>query len=91
LLTALSHELSSPLAAIKASATTLIDYRQRLLDDRIAGFLHSSDQQTDHLNALLDDLVLLAKIEAGTLRLQPEPIALRIVLAQAIDQRSTIK
>ena len=39
-----------------------------------------------HLNALLDDLVLLAKIEAGTLRLQPEPIALRTVIEQAIDQ-----
>ena len=43
LLTALSHELSSPLAAIKGSATMLIDHRQRLPDDRIAGFLHSSD------------------------------------------------
>ena len=86
LLAALSHELGSPLAAIKGAATTLIDYRQRLPDDRIAGFLHSIDQQTDHLNALLDDLVLLAKIEAGTLRLQPEPIALRTVIEQAIDQ-----
>jgi len=86
LLAALSHELGSPLAAIKGATTTLIDYRQRLPDDRIAGFLHSIDQQTDQLNALLDDLVLLAKIEAGTLRLQLEPIALCTVLAQAIDQ-----
>ena len=46
------------------------------------------DPHTDsgHLNALLDDLVLLAKIEAGMLRLQPEPIALRTVIEQAIDQ-----
>jgi two-component system, OmpR family, sensor histidine kinase KdpD len=86
LLAALSHELGSLLAAIKGAATTLIDYRQRLPDERIAGFLHSIDQQTDHLNALLDDVVLLAKIEAGTLRLQPEPIALRAVLEQASDQ-----
>jgi two-component system sensor histidine kinase KdpD len=86
LLAALSHELGSPLAAIKGAATTLIDYRHRLPDNRIAGFLHSIDQQTDQLNALLDDLVLMAKIEAGTLRLQPEPIALRAVIAQAIDQ-----
>ena len=88
LLAALSHELGSPLAAIKGAATTLIDYRQRLPDDRIAGFLHSIDQQTDHLNALLDDLVLMAKVEAGTLRLQPEPIAFRTVIEQAIDQLS---
>lgn len=66
----------------------MIDYRQRLPDDRIAGFLHSIDQQTDHLNALLDDVVLIAKVEAETLRLQPEPIAFRTVIEQAIDQLS---
>jgi len=86
LLAALSHELGSPLAAIKGAATTLIDYRRRLPDDRIEGFLRSIDQQTDQLNALLDDLVLMAKIEAGALRLQPEPIALRAVIDQAINQ-----
>jgi two-component system sensor histidine kinase KdpD len=86
LLAALSHELGSPLAAIKGAATTLIDYRQRLPDERIDGFLHSIDVQTDRLNDLLDDLVLLAKIQAGTLRLQPEPIALHTVIEQAIAQ-----
>jgi hypothetical protein len=38
------------------------------------------------LNCLLDDLVLLAKIEAWALRLKPEPIALHTVIEQAIDQ-----
>ena len=64
----------------------MIDYRQRLPDDRVAGFLHSIDAQTDRLNGLLDDLVLMAKIQAGALRLQLEPIALRTVIEQAIDQ-----
>jgi signal transduction histidine kinase len=86
LLAALSHELGSPLAAIKGAATTLIDYRQRLPDERVDGFLHSIDVQTDRLNDLLDDLVLLAKIQAGTLRLQPEPIALHTVIERAIAQ-----
>ena len=86
LLAALSHELGSPLAAIKGAATTLIDYRQRLPDERIEGFLHSIDFQTDRLNDLLDDLILLAKIQAGTLRLRPEPVALRHLLERAIKQ-----
>jgi two-component system, OmpR family, sensor histidine kinase KdpD len=85
-LAALSHELGSPLAAIKGAATTLIDYRQRLPDERIDGFLHSIDSQTDRLNDLLDDLILLAKIQTGILRLQSEPIALRHLLARAIEQ-----
>ena len=86
LLSVLSHELGSPLAAIKGAATTLIDYRQRLPDERIDGFLHSIDVQTDRLNDLLDDLILLAKIQTGTLRLQPAPEALRRVLERAIEQ-----
>ena len=85
-LAALSHELGSPLAAIKGAATTLLDYRQRLPDERIDGFLHSIDTQTDRLNDLLDDLVLLAKIKSGTLRLQPESISLRRLLERAIEQ-----
>ena len=86
LLAALSHELGSPLAAIKGAATTLLDYRQRLPDERIDGFLNSIDSQTDRLNDLLDDLILLAKIQAGTLRLRPEPDALRHLLERAIEQ-----
>ena len=86
MLTALSHELGSPLAAIKGAATTLLDYRQRLPDERIAGFLRSIDAQTDCLNDLLEDVVLLAKIQADTLRLQSEPIALRRLLERAIAQ-----
>ena len=86
LLAGLSHELGSPLAAIKGAATTLIDYRQRLPDERIDGFLHSIDSQTDRLDDLLDDLVLLAKIQTGTLRLRPEPEALRHLLERAIEQ-----
>lgn len=86
LLGALSHELGSPLAAIKGAATTLIDYRDRLPDDSIEGFLHSIDSQTDQLNDLLDDLVLVAKVQAGTVHLHPEPIALRDLLDQAIAQ-----
>jgi hypothetical protein len=39
------------LAAIESAATTLIDYRRRLPDDRIADFLHLIDQQTDPMNA----------------------------------------
>ena len=85
-LAALSYELGSPLAAIKGAATTLIDYRQRLPDERIDGFLHSIDSQTNRLNDLLDDLILLAKIQAGTLRLRPELIALVRMLEQAIEQ-----
>jgi two-component system sensor histidine kinase KdpD len=61
LLAALSHELGSPLATIKGAATTLIDYRHCLPDKSIVGFLHSIDAQTDRLNDLLDDLVLLAR------------------------------
>ena len=86
LLAALSHEFGSSLAAIKGAATTLLDYRQCLPDERIASFLQMIDTQTDDLTSLLDDLVLFARLQASTLHLQLEPVSLRDVVEQAIDQ-----
>jgi two-component system sensor histidine kinase KdpD len=84
LLAVLSHELGSPLAAIKGAATTLFEYRARLPAESIDGFLQSIDTQTDRLDGLLNDLAILAKIEIGTLLLWPEPVGLRRLLDQIV-------
>lgn len=92
LLAALSHELGSPLAAIKGAATTLLDYRQRLPDERVEGFLRSIDAQTDRLSVLHEDFVRLAQIAAGLLHLDAEALDLRLAISNSLadllpDQR----
>lgn len=79
-LAVLSHELDSPLATSKDAVTTLLDYRQYLLDAHTAHFLDVIEAQTNRLNDLLDDFVFAPGIQVRTLNLQSKPIVLRAVI-----------
>ncbi|MGI8826676.1 MAG: ATP-binding protein [Chloroflexota bacterium] len=68
LLSAVSHDLRTPLASIKASATSLLlsDAAWRREEGR--EFLEAIDHEADHLNRLVGNLLDLSRIEAGVLR-----------------------
>lgn len=68
LLAAVSHDLRTPLATIKASATSLLDPEVSWTDEARAEFLHAIDEETDRLALLVDNLLDLSKIEGGVLR-----------------------
>ena len=59
-----SHELKTPLAAIKAYTETLMDGALHDEDVNIR-FLGQIDEQADRLNRLIMDLLSLARLEAG--------------------------
>jgi K+-sensing histidine kinase KdpD len=70
----LSHELKTPLAAIKASATALLSDTTILgLDTDVRrGLAESIDRETDRLTRLVISLLDLSRIEAGAPRPQLE-------------------
>ncbi len=80
-----SHELKTPLAVIKACVETLID---GALDDRENRevFLDQIRDQTDRLNALILDLLSLARIEAGTEMFEFQEVALDGVVADCLER-----
>jgi len=59
-----SHEVKTPVSAIKASAETLLDDEGMALEDR-QRFLAMIARQADRLDAIVDDLLSLARIEQG--------------------------
>ena len=67
-----SHELRTPLTLIRASAEVArrglpeTDSRSELLGDVL--------QETDHMGKLVEDLLLLSRIDAGRLTLAREPL-----------------
>jgi two-component system sensor histidine kinase KdpD len=67
LLNSVSHELRSPLAAIKASVSSLrsgtVDWEAEARQD----LLETIEEETDHLNLLVGNLLDMSRIESGAL------------------------
>ena len=68
ILRAVSHDLRSPLASIKASVSSLRQDDIAWPDDVEAEFLESIEVQTDRLTSIVLNLLDLSRIEAGVLR-----------------------
>ncbi len=70
LLSSVSHELRTPLATIKAASTSLrsgeVAWESQARDDLIAAI----DEETDHLNRLVGNLLDMSRIESGALKPQ---------------------
>ena len=68
-----SHELRTPLATIKGSTTTLLSASPDLDPAVMTQFHRIMDQQVDHMQDLIGDLLDVARIETGTLSVKPVP------------------
>ena len=79
-----SHELRTPLSLIKSAAETLLDGAKSdpAALDRL---LKIVDRHADRLTLLIDDLLLLAKLDSGRIELHPEPAALRPATQEVFD------
>jgi signal transduction histidine kinase len=84
LLATLSHELRSPLAAIKGYVTTLLRLGKQLSDQERTEFLLAIDQGSNRLAYSIDQLLELAQLEAGMVTLQPAALNLMQLLQAAI-------
>jgi two-component system sensor histidine kinase KdpD len=84
LLQAVSHDLRTPLASIKASATSLRQTDVHWSEDDTAEFVRTIDEETDRLNALVGNLLDMSRIQAGVLQPALRPVALEEVVPAAI-------
>ncbi len=80
-----SHELLTPLTAIKGSTSTLLNSTYSLDPAETRQFLRVIDEQSDHMRHLINDLVDMTQIETGTLPVNPEPTNMGDLLDQARD------
>ncbi|MDB6093196.1 MAG: sensor signal transduction histidine kinase [Verrucomicrobia bacterium] len=71
-----SHELRTPLSLIKGAAETLLDGAKND-PGAVERLLQIIDRHADRLTLLIDDLLLLAKLDSGRIVIHPEPSALR--------------
>ena len=78
-----SHELRTPLTSIKGSASTIMDSGPDLDPTVVRQFVRIIGDQADHLNALVADLLDVARIETGTLPVSPEPAEVSVLVDRA--------
>ncbi len=86
LVATVSHELRSPLTAISGYTDTLL-HEGPWDDDTQREFLEAVLTSAQRLSALVDNLLDAASLEAGVLRLQPEPIRVERIAERVLAQR----
>jgi signal transduction histidine kinase len=79
-----SHEMRTPLAAIRGFVDMLQRRRAELTDAEVEEFLQVISVQTDRLIRLADDLVTMQSLDASTLTIEHEPIVLVPALEQLV-------
>ena len=78
-----SHELRAPLTSIKGAAATVRDSSMPLDPAEVGQFFGLIEDQANHMRDLINDLLDMTRIEAGTLSVSPEPTDLGPVIDQA--------
>ena len=86
LLAAVSHDLRTPLASIKASVDEPAPARRRRGHRGHAReFLETIDEETDRLNALVGNLLDMSRLQAGALELRSTHVGLDEVVPAALQ------
>ncbi|HEY2672264.1 MAG TPA: ATP-binding protein [Rugosimonospora sp.] len=84
ILAAVGHDLRTPLASIKAAASSLragdVAFSARDRDE----LLETVEESTDRLDDLVENLLAMSRLQAGVLSVQPRPVALDEVVARAL-------
>ena len=85
LLTAVGHDLRTPLATAKAVVSGLRSQDVALTDDDRRELLETADDALDRLAALVDNLLDLSRLQAGALPVRTRPVPVDDVVARALD------
>jgi signal transduction histidine kinase len=80
-----SHELRTPLAAIVGSVKLILDGRAGVLTETQERLLNVVERESDRLIRLVNDILDLAKLEAGRTNLDSQEVDLTGVIAEAIE------
>jgi two-component system sensor histidine kinase KdpD len=86
LLAAVSHDLRSPLAAIKASVTDLLSEDVSRSDAERRDVLQTIDKESDRLNVLIANLLDMGRIEAGVLKARIQVVNVNEAVTACADQ-----
>jgi signal transduction histidine kinase len=80
-----SHELRTPITAIRGFVNTLQRNQDRLSTEQLGSFMQIIDRQSARLARLVEDLLFVSRIEAGTIQFQVERVDLARFIAETAE------
>ena len=89
-LASMSHEFRTPMNAIKGFTNLVLRRGKDELSERNQENLQKVDQASDHLLAMINDLLDLSKIEAGRMDVNPERFDVGELVTSACDTVSPL-
>jgi two-component system sensor histidine kinase KdpD len=89
LLAAVSHDLRTPLASIKAAVTSLLSSEVEWEPHDVRAFCETIDDESDRLTGLIGNLLDMSRLQMGTLPVSLEPIAVDDIVFNAVASLST--
>jgi two-component system sensor histidine kinase KdpD len=85
LLRAVSHDLRTPLASIKASVSSLLQDDVSWSDEDRHEFFLTIDEETDRLNRLVGNLLDMSRLQTGVLQMTRRTVGWEEVVASAMS------
>jgi two-component system sensor histidine kinase KdpD len=85
LLRAVSHDLRTPLASIKAMISGLRDPSVAWSASELSEALRTVEEETDRLNQLVGNLLDASRVQAGAVAVEPRSTVLPHVIASAVE------
>jgi two-component system sensor histidine kinase KdpD len=89
LLDSVTHELRTPLTAVKASVTSLLT-QSELSDAQRRELFSIINEESDHLNHLIEEALEMARLDAGEIELEIAPHAIREVIDAAVEASKNV-
>ncbi len=85
LISTVAHELRTPITAIKGSIGLILGGAAGEVSDECRELLEIADGNCERLIRLVDDLLDLARAQAGALAIRPEEISIESCINSAVD------
>jgi two-component system sensor histidine kinase KdpD len=86
LLSSVSHDLRTPLAAITGGTSTLLDPTARLDDSGRQELLETMHEEADRLDRLVQNLLEMTRLESGSVGVRKEPHAIEEPVGAALHR-----
>lgn len=86
-----SHEFRTPLTSIFSSAELLEHYGHKWADEKRIYYYKKIQRVVNQLKGLLDDVILIDRVESGKLQFNPQPIRLKAFVNDILEEFSLYK